>query len=141
MRLYRDRGMTKDGKWVYGYYVFCRHYNYILPIDTPDCGFDERWPQAGSHTDDGWFEVIPETVGQNTGLKDKNGKEDYDGNIWEVEYRGKIHRFLHQKVLGCDGYEFEFKCLTGEVSSVHANVSEDGIIIGSIHENPELLKD
>lgn len=75
-----------------------------------------------------------------TGLTDKTGKDDYVGNVWEVEYRGKKHRFLRKRRITWQGYEFEFKCLTGNISPVHANIDEDGIIIGNQFENPKLLE-
>lgn len=73
------KGKTKEGKWVEGYYVFCRNHSYILPIHNEDdlnsC-FDERWIQKGAD-DQGWFEVIPSTITQFTGKLDKNKKEIY----------------------------------------------------------------
>lgn len=76
MRQYR--GLTKDGKWVEGYCVFCRHENYILPIHNDSIGFDERWIQEGADDESGWFEVIPETVGQSIIVEDK---EFYEGDV------------------------------------------------------------
>ena len=71
---------------------------------------------------------------QYTGLKDKNDKEDYVGNIWEVEFNGKKIKFVREVELTWQGYVFDFRCLDGQISPVHANVSEDGEIIGNIHE-------
>ena len=80
-RLYRGKRVDNGG-WVKGWYVFCRFHAYILPIhnhdDTEPC-FDERWIQQGAN-DDNWFEVIPESVGQSTGLADKDGTKIYEGS-------------------------------------------------------------
>jgi len=78
MRKYR--GLTKKGKWVYGYYIQMVNISIILPADYLN---NDRYSFYGLDEEDNVFEmssecieVIPETVGQFTGLKDKNGKGD-----------------------------------------------------------------
>lgn len=74
-------------------------------------------------------EVDPDTVGQYTGLQDKNGKKIFEGDIlsdgaftYEVRYKGT-------------GF---VTILDGHVYTMDTRPTK--IVIGNIHDNPELLK-
>lgn len=75
--------------------------------------------------------VIPETVGQFTGLTDKNGIKIFEGDIvqfkganYEVVYIEKYTRFAGKKK-GCVFSVFAWKMCE---------------VIGNIHDNPELMR-
>jgi len=95
------------------------------------------------------FEVIPETVGQFTGFSDNNGIEIYEGDILE---------FITQRKYGFqyDGGKVRFKVEFGKFNPLndtlydfigfHANggsiqykLHYGCVIIGNIHDNPELI--
>lgn len=93
------------------------------------------------------YDVDPETVGQFTGLYDKNGKEIYDGDIllWgENGYKSSMPLVVECKH-GAFGYvyvEGNFHPFSG-ISSFTFNPfdTDDRFeVIGNIHDNPELLK-
>lgn len=75
MRQYR--GKTKNGKWVYGY---------LMQMHEVDRLFIGRWRHIGGEARvkdelfSGYKEVIPFTVGQQVGRKDKNGQEIYEAD-------------------------------------------------------------
>jgi uncharacterized phage protein (TIGR01671 family) len=67
MREIKFRGKRKNGEWVEG-----------LPCER---GRDGQITNIRADEDWLFYDIIPETVGQFTGLKDKNGKEIWEGDI------------------------------------------------------------
>lgn len=120
-RTIKFRGKRIDnGEWVYGYLA---DEDYINDIDSIDLSS---------------IEVDRETVGQFTGLFDKNGKEIFEGDILLMgEDEGvRIYNKVGIKD-GCFGYIGE---RTRELLPFcHYNVSEE--IAGNIYDNPELIKE
>ena len=93
--------------------------------------------------DIGNFWVIPETVGQFTGLTDKNGKKIFEGDIVKHFNRSDDpSAFVIGKIFWNDK-----KCRwsrttdkPGFVPEVWKSSAEHYEVIGNIHDNPELLE-
>ena len=148
MRTIKFRGKcAKDsrysGEWVYGACVQCEKSNDVLIIyainDRNSCS----------------YHVVPDTVGQFTGLYDKNGEEIYEGDIllWT---RKNVHiegRPLRDFADRCEtfydddkcAFRFKYKLDCGSCSGL-LDFSDDRAdesyieIIGNIHDNPDLMK-
>ena len=91
------------------------------------------------------YEVIPETIGQYTGLTDKNGKKIFEGDVcrfreWskgEMCWIGKVY-WEHQQFMISGGRNKE--CETEFVLCMSRFIPENIEVMGNIYDNPELLE-
>lgn len=137
MREILFRGMRVDnGKWIYGDLLQDKDLEeYLIEY------FDYYTDENGLQRDDCQYLIIPETVGQYTGLSDKNGNKIFEGDI----VAGAVYWLERQKngiVAFRDG-SFGLIWHRGDVEQFNPFTSMCNIeyeVIGNIHDNPELLK-
>ena len=131
MREILFRGKTESGKFTEGYYLETMRYNNL------------HWIWNGKEH----IKVAPKTVGQFTGLTDKNGKKIFEGDIGR--YKQTDGAKLSGKPITCIG-----KVVYNTKTASFAVDSKDELgaknydyfpikdfeVIGNIHDNPELLE-
>lgn len=143
MREIKFRGKRIDnGEWVYGYY-------FIEERDIEDGIIWRDIPQIqqryGDHFQ--YFDVDLATVGQFTGLRDKHGKEIYEGDILSIEcysyeepedeVLGNVTITVFGNALIVTGDSGETECLY--LSDLRGSYTTIYEVIGNIYENPELF--
>ena len=137
-----------DGKWFYGS-LYWDYFNTRYEIKFHDdlCDYDTG--------------IIPDhdTIGQYTGLKDKNGTKIFEGDIVQLtrtKMRAPTASFNGQDIVSKhliywdeERHAFhqkhytEERCIGGGSIDFEDVRAEENIIevIGNIHDNPELLKE
>ena len=133
--LFRGKRIGSN-EWVYGNFVrgCLEEYAYIVEFGNKELCRN-------------YVDVIPKTVGQYTGLTDKNGKKIFEGDIGR--YKQTDGAKINGKPIICIG-----KVVYNEKTASFAVDSKDEIgaknydyfpikkfeIIGNIHDNPELFR-
>lgn len=145
-RVNKYRGQRcNDGQWVYGYYV---ESNRSWAGHKPH----KSWIVTSAMSNGGFFNILgryavkDDTVGQFTGLLDKNGKKIFEGDILYVsvfdcfgndkQYRVRVE-WVDTEFMGVD--------VTNDDDAWNlcwlCNQDEEIEVIGNIHDNPELIKE
>lgn len=134
------RGKSKEsGEWIYGvpcYFDDSRHI--VKYLYNAEGGY-----VVGAESE----EVIPDTIGQYTGLKDANGTKIFEGDIVESRASENKEDWKYWQVIFYDGsycferevkkrkYKYEQNLLCEDEVSLYGLV-----VVGNIHDNPELLE-
>ena len=102
-----------------------------------ECDSNESAPHIvisyGPDTFD-WFEVDPETVGQYTGIDDREGEKIFEGDIFKIGAENNIYTV-----------RFDYGCFLAYENDVQVGIIAELATmfikkIGNIHDNKELLK-
>lgn len=130
------RGKRIDnGEWVCGDLIWADYIPARAWISSPDDGNRLRRIDTGSKTAE-WrgIEVDPDTVGQYTGLTDKNGHRIFEGDIIKFTDEKKyIVTFFTDA--SAFGFEDDY---SGFLFARHnSNICK---VVGNIHDNPELME-
>lgn len=130
--LYRGKGDTRfnSGGWVYG-----------VPIKD----YEGDWQLC---TDCTKITVLPETIGEYTGLTDKNGKKIFEGDVLRIkgldydynlnfDYTTTFFLVYHEFCVAVQSNIFDFLPVGFAYETWH-NMGYEVEVIGNIHDNPEL---
>ena len=130
MREILFRGKTDKGEWVQGCFLH-NGFDYDTAI----------WEEENKLV----TEVTPKTIGQYTGLTDKNGTKIFEGDIVEGHCHSQWRHCLQRCVVVYDRDSFKSRHYLNFPNEKHyfeykVLFSKDVVVIGNIHDNPEILE-
>lgn len=130
--LFRGKPISNEHKWVYGDYCDLNKGRSVSSFKV------FAGPFIG--TPSTMYAVIPETVGQYTGLKDKNGTRIFEGDCFKTYCTG-LPVYRHIVRYYPEHSAFMARCIERNIVHYLSDYSPSAIeVIGNIHDNPELLE-
>lgn len=132
MREILFRGKRVDnGEWVFGSYAFEPRRKGAFGQTISDLDQERHYIVSKKNYE--YWEVVPETVGDYTGLTDKNGKRIFEGDI--MSGRGNTYKVIFDEgVFRIENSNYT----TGLYVAIHMEKIDE--VIGTIYDNPELLE-
>lgn len=130
---FRGKKYVNNGQWAFGDLVqgydtkkfICDLYGMDGPVSENIVAYD----------------VIPQTIGQYTGIDDKIGQEIYSGDIIEISHPHKNRRFVGiverlDYGFGCKGFHFTHFDNPGDIFSEGTEYIK---VIGNEYDHPKIL--
>ena len=129
MREILFRGKRQDnGEWVEGFFAQSGEMTYILIDNDFAVGYVKM------------KEVVPETVGEYTGLTDKNGKKIFEGDVM-IFCKGATRPFeIRWDGIGWKMFTADGNRIRDSFESWEIWYMQKSEVIGNIYDNPELLE-
>ncbi len=154
-RTIKFRGKTVNGnKWVYGDLLHIAGGYIIYHGSQKDCEITTGKHVSVELLHDEISVVVPETIGQFTGLFDKNGKGIYEGDIVEqIVTNGYDYGFIGEVGFDNGVFGIKHKTYKGYIVSrfvysshwndghAHGTILYEYELKGNIYDNPELIKE
>jgi uncharacterized phage protein (TIGR01671 family) len=142
---FRAKGLNDDN-WHYGSYVYTDD-NKNNPFASGPFKENHHIIQyyPGDWNLGGWepIEIDPNTLGQFTSLKDKNGKEIYEGDVIAFNWRSSdgvdITDLLEVRFIR-GVFVFLWDGDIDHEANIVSPTHEWATVVGNIHDNPDLIK-
>ena len=132
---------TDNGEWVEGFFVKRIAPLKLIPkcyilVQEEDTSCITGEPTGHLNTEFSPYVVIPETISQYTGLKDKNGKRIFEGDI----VKGEDALLSDIEIFGYVCFKDGSFVISDDLITHYRWIDYEVEVIGNIYDNPELLE-